>query len=121
MTNELKWCRCDEPNFMKLPSSINMLNPFCLTCGNEWRKWKNIRGSELLDYPMTTDDEDGTPFHLTSWDGDKYIYLMREDDEIVIMLAKKEEDGLYYHNPLPKNEIAEILLQDRFEIVEDVE
>ncbi len=131
---ESKWCRCAEPKFigkhvdaymfdvymyrkpevayentLKSESINNFLSCHeeCQKCNKPWRKWKNIRGTELIDYPI------GTVFRI---EGSivKGFYLERDHAGCISLCSVSGK----YAAP---GEMAITLLQDRFEIVEDVE
>lgn len=121
-----KWCRCDEPsqqynlrhsNALRLsgwdPVTMGVksdISQGCRDCNKPWRKWRNIRGTELIDYPI------GTEFLCNSRCLTKFM-------KVKIRLSRCPDDALiiqYYEDfwrSLPLVDYGFYMLQDRFEIV----
>ena len=103
---ESKWCNCKEPKF----GPVNDGWRKCFGCGLE-RKWKDILGTELINYPI------GTVFRLPQWTGRKHLNefkLIRESGELMAYVFMPSgwtmvRDGM----------LASLMLQDRFEIVDE--
>lgn len=111
-THKAQWCRCDDPD---LGNGIRLSYPpkqICDKCNKEWRKWKDIRGTELLDYPI------GTEFLVNSRCLTKFM-------KVKIRLNRCPDDALiiqYYEDfwrSVPYVDYSFYMLQDRFEIVEE--
>ena len=110
-----KWCRCEEPLLGKdyytaIEIDMDCRNPTkCVKCGKDWRKYKNFRGTELIDHPP------GTVFAILNAERPIWVRVVRYRDVLVL-----ESNAAYPHGEW-KLVIHEgsILLQDRFEIVED--
>lgn len=100
-----KWCRCDEPKFGPIYDGYRE----CFKCDGE-QKCKNIRGTELIDYPF------GTRFSHIGLEG-KLFFLIRGKIGLIEIVQ---------HDIRTKNEviveaedIAYLMLQDSFKIVDE--
>ena len=98
---ESKWCRCRYMNEARIT-----IEHRCPTCNKVWRQWQNIRGTELIDYPI------GTKFKLEWWEHD-YLHVMRDKKGQIHFVIEG-----YMTYIIPRNEIGDYLIQDRFELVE---